>query len=156
VSETAQGLLIGHEKSRQWHRIVSGEIPEELDVFLILWVDRDSKKFVSHGFYFSTSEGAPPNTDPFIACEMTVPIVASDGKSRAQPDLQASAMIAAQVLAKQLVHDPDKARIWQQYVENRREQKRGPRLPMDVIDTRDFEHYFGKAIETARSRHIAR
>lgn len=148
------GLLIGHEKSRQWHRILAGEIPEEVDVFFVLWMDRDSKRFVSETFCLSTSEGAPPNTDPFVACETTVPVVASDGAARRREDLEASLSIAALMLARQFVNDPSKRQIFDQYVRDRREQKRGPKMPVDVIPTRDFEQLFGDAVKKAQSPRI--
>lgn len=142
------GLVIGHEKSRQWPRILVGEIPEEVDVFFLLWMDKDSKRFVSEGFYLSTSEGAPPNTDPFVAGEITVPVVAP----RTWESLKASYVVASELLARAFVNDPSKKAIFEQYVRDRRELGRTPKLPVERVDPREFDHLFGRALGRAKER----
>ena len=141
MSETASGTLIGVEKSKAWLELLQGRIPEEVTVYLILWQDRDSKRFVDSGFYLSTSEPGPINTDPVVACEMPVPVIdtSSSGRpKRVREDLVAAYIAGSEVLAKAFVYDPKYRQLFEKFATDRRGTHRMP--PTEVVSPRDYEH----------------
>jgi hypothetical protein len=141
-SETATGVLIATEKSKSWLELLSGKIPGEVTVYLILWKDRSSGRFVDYGFYLSTSEPGPMDTDPQIACEIPVPVVDSSGKGRNAEDLRASLVIAAQLLARKFVLDPSHRQLFEKFSDDSRHRAR--KVPTEVLDPRDYDELLRK------------
>ncbi len=138
--ETSSGTLIGIEKSKAWVELLSGKIPEEVTVYLILWQDRDSKRFVDYGFYLSTSEPGPLNTDPLIVCELPVPVVASCGRAKAvKEDLHASTFWAAHFLARKFALDASCKQLFEKFSQDSRYRANHKMPPMEVLPPREYE-----------------
>lgn len=75
VGEVAEPYVAA-ELSRSYADILGGTVPREVDVFLILWQDRDSDRFLSWGTYLSTSEPPPHpgKVDAFVALQCRMPL----------------------------------------------------------------------------------
>lgn len=141
-NETSTGTLIGVEKSKAWIELLQGRIPAEVTVYLILWQDRDSKRFVQNGFYLSTSEPGPLNTDPQIACELAVPVIdtsLSGRSTRTREDLVAAYIAGADALAKAFVYDPQYKALFEKFSEDSRTRASHKMPPMEILPPRDYE-----------------
>ena len=101
--------MIPVEFSKSWPAIFSyietGDvrlIPSEMTVFMIAWLDPDSDKFSSWGYYMSTSEPAPtPGLVAFVAAEVTVPV-----KAKSEQGLFEAAKYAVYLIAETVFKDP--------------------------------------------------
>jgi hypothetical protein len=145
MSETAQGTLIAVEKSRSWPKILAGEIPDNVEVFLLFWRDRSSGRIVDYGCYLSTSEPGPVGTDPQIVCEVEVPVPASNGNQRTREDLLAVQAVAYdRYLARQLVLDPAKRLLFEELCRDLKSGYCKPKtraLPTDIVSPKEYEEF---------------
>jgi hypothetical protein len=143
MSETSTGTLIGIEKSKAWLELLQGRIPEEITVYLILWQDRDSKRFVESGFYVSTSEPGPIGTDPQIVCEIPVPVIdtSKTGRTkRTREDLNAAYIAGSEILAKAFVYNPQYRQLFEKFATDSRYRASHKMPPMEVVSPRDYAH----------------
>ena len=139
------------EKSRAWPKVLAGEIPEEIDVFLLFWVDRTTDRIVDYGSYLSTSEPGPLGTDPLVVCEMTVPVAIQPGSTaRTREDLVAAHGVAYELLATRLVHDPTLHQLFERLAHALRDGhcKQKTKVPIEVLSVKDYKDAIAEATRT--------
>ncbi len=135
--------MIVLEKSASWTKILAGETPEALDVFLLFWIDPSTKKIVDYGSYLSTSEPGPIGTEALVVAEICVPVV--------NKDLVAAHRVGFDLLAIKLVHDPSLQQLFDRLKADLRDghckgKTKALRLPTDVVSERDFAELMRNAV----------
>ena len=144
--------MIVLEKSASWAKLLTGEIPEEIDVYLLFWVDPVTQKIVDYGSYLATSEPGPIGTDALVAAEIRVPVATHGGNpKRTMEDVVAAHGVAYEILARKLVYDASLRQLFDRLVADLRDghckaKTDKVRLPTDIVSEKDFAELMRTAL----------
>lgn len=106
----------GIELSKSWDMVQRGEVPEELEVFFILWQDKATGEFIQEGVYLSTSEPSPHlGCEPFVVYAVAIPI---RPRTRAEC-MRRAANLDLVELSKPFVYDPQYRQIFDKFARER-------------------------------------
>jgi hypothetical protein len=129
--------IVATELSTSWPLILAGQIPTHVDVFLIIWQERASSRFVDYGFFMSTSEPSPHlNCDAFVVCQTTVPVPTDMTGKRTQAHLRVAEILGANELAKRFTSGGQYGQILDKLAADR--SKTPLKLAVEVVSDSDY------------------
>lgn len=138
---------VAAELSKSYADILGGTVPSKVDVFLILWQDRDSDRFLSWGTYLSTSEPAPHpgKVDAFVALQCRMPLL-----KRTTDDLAVAIARAKVLLEEKFFRGPKYAQLVVKLMEDLEPERARRRTSQTVVTLpdREYERVTGRKVLT--------